>query len=108
MMPPLPIMPPCPNSARPWRITWYQTGPFFAYYFTGRYQDVINLTTQTLDITSEPVLEESYYWRGRAYLALGETESGVEDLQACLEAHPGFAPCEQELRNQGAALPTTP
>ena len=90
-----------PESVRPWRITWYQTGPYFAYYYSGRYQDVVNLASQILDITSEPVLEESYYWRGRAYLALGETESGIDDLQACLKSHPDFSPCVQELRNQG-------
>ncbi len=61
---------PDPRRNRPWRMLWYQTGPYFAYYYTGRYQDVINLATQTLDAMSEPILEESYYWRGRAYLAL--------------------------------------
>ena len=24
------------EEERPWRITWYQTGPFFAYYYMGR------------------------------------------------------------------------
>lgn len=89
------------EAERPWRMLWYQTGPYFAYYFTGRYQDVINLATQTLDITTEPVLEESFYWRGRAALAQGDTETGIEDLKACLVSHPAFQPCEQELRLQG-------
>ena len=28
-------------TLRPYRILWYQTGPYFAYYYTGRYTDVI-------------------------------------------------------------------
>jgi hypothetical protein len=29
------------QSIRPYRILWYQTGPYFAYYYTVRYMDVI-------------------------------------------------------------------
>src|SRR5690606_22777350 len=32
-----------PGEQRPWRMLWYQTGPYFAYYWTGRYWDVIAL-----------------------------------------------------------------
>ncbi len=86
-----------PEAERPWRILWYQTGPYFAYYYTGRYQDVINLATTTLETMSEPVLEESYYWRARARLALGDREGAIEDLRTSLEAHPGFAPALEQL-----------
>ena len=37
----------------PWRILWYETAPYYAYYYTGRYQDVIDLATQTLDRISK-------------------------------------------------------
>jgi hypothetical protein len=97
-----------PEETRPWRMMWYQTGPYFAYYFIGRYQDVINLATQTLDLTSEPILEESYYWRARAYLAMGDEESAVSDLQTCLTDHPGFEPCAEELLKLGIEPPPTP
>jgi len=93
------------DEVRPWRMMWYQTGPYFAYYFTGRYQDVINLATQTLEGMSEPILEESFYWRARAYLAIGEAESAQEDLETCLKAHPGFDPCIQELLKMGIEPP---
>jgi hypothetical protein len=92
-----------PEAQRPWRMMWYQTGPYFAYFFTGRYQDVINLATQTLDAMSDPILEESYYWRARALLATGDQEAAVEDLQACLEQHEGFTPCIEELAKLGIA-----
>lgn len=90
-----------PAEQRPWRMMWYQTGPYFAYYFTGRYVDVINLATQTLDAMSEPILEESYYWRARALLALGDTEAAMKDLNQCLEVHEGFTPCLDELAKLG-------
>jgi len=90
-----------PEAQRPWRMLWYQTGPYFAYYYTGRYQDVIDLATTTLEAISEPILEESYYWRAKALLALGDNESAITDLNECLEVHPGFSPCISELRLLG-------
>jgi tetratricopeptide (TPR) repeat protein len=86
-----------PEAERPWRNLWYQTGPYFAYYYTGRYQDVIDLATTTLDTMSEPVLEESFYWRARARLALGDQQGAVDDLRASLEAHPDFGPAVEQL-----------
>jgi tetratricopeptide (TPR) repeat protein len=48
-------------AAKPWRITWYQTGPYFAYYYTGRYQDVIDLADITLSYSSaQPSIEETW------------------------------------------------
>ena len=86
-----------PEAERPWRMLWYQTGPYFAYYYTGRYQDVIDLATTTLDTMSESILEESFYWRARARLALGDREGAIEDLRTSLEAHPDFSPALEQL-----------
>ena len=96
-----------PAASRPWRMLWYQTGPYFAYFFTGRYQEVIDLATQTLDSMSDPILEESLYWRARALLALGDEETAVESLEQCLVAHPGFEPCVEELLKLGLEPPPT-
>ncbi len=96
------LQPSIPAGLRPWRILWYQTGPYFAYFFTGRYREVVDLATQTLHIP-EPVLEESYYWRGLARHSLGEFDAAVEDLRTCLRVHPGFAPCEAALQQMGVA-----
>lgn len=90
-----------PEKDRPWRMMWYQTGPYFAYYYSGRYQDVINLTTQTIDKAAEPYLEENFYWRALAYVAVGNTPQAVEDLYESLEYHPNFAPSVQLLRQLG-------
>jgi tetratricopeptide (TPR) repeat protein len=85
------------EGERPWRMMWYQTGPYFAYYYTGRYQDVIDLANTTLGLTSEPNLEESYYWRGRARLALGDVDGAIQDFQASLKHHKDFQPALEQL-----------
>ena len=92
------LYPAIPEKQRPWRIMWYQTGPYWAYYYTGRYQDVINLSTKTLDAMSEPVLEESYYWRALASVALGDKKNAIKDLRSSLENHPEFEPALTQLK----------
>jgi len=91
-------------EVRPYRILWYQTGPFYAYYYTGRYVDVIKLASEnSIEMVrdDEPALEESFYWRGAAKIALGIRETGIEDLETCLEYHPDFQPCLDALQEQG-------
>jgi tetratricopeptide (TPR) repeat protein len=89
-----------PNS-RPYRMLWYETSPYPAYYYSARYQDVIDLADQTLGHMAEPVLEESYYWRALSNYALGNTSRAVADLRASLEYHPGFAPSIKMLNQLG-------
>ena len=87
---------------RPFHIMWYQTGPYFAYYWSGRYQDVINLANTTLNETiAEPTLEESLLWRGRAFYMLGNTQAAIEDYRAALEVHTGWPPAVQALQDLG-------
>ncbi len=95
------LYPSLPQKERPWRMMWYQTGPYWAYYYTGRYQDVVDLATKTLDNMSDPVLEESYYWRGLAYDALGDRQKAVEDLRMSHTGHPEFPPAIEQLRQLG-------
>jgi hypothetical protein len=86
------LMAALPEKDRPWRMMWYQTGPYFAYYFTGRFQDVEQLATTTIEAAAEPFLEESFVWRARARLALGNRAGAAEDVRKALEYHPGFTP----------------
>jgi hypothetical protein len=95
------IYPTIPSEARPWRMLWYQTGPYFAYYYTGRYQDVVNLADLTLESNSAREIEETWVWRGRARLALGDVDGAVEDFRTALKYHPGWPVAEAELRNLG-------
>jgi hypothetical protein len=94
-----------PNIAekdRPWRILWYETGPYKAYYYTGRYNDVIRRADITLsEMKSEKNLEESYYWRGMAKLALGDTAGAIKDFKEALKWHPGWSVAIDQLQAMG-------
>jgi len=79
------------DAVRPYRITWYQTSPYQAYYFSGRYQDVINLADFTFETIDEDTLEESLYWRGRAYYALGQKALARQDLYNAVWLNPNFS-----------------
>lgn len=87
--------------SRPWRIAWYQTGPYFAYYYTGRYDDVISLADQTLSYSFEPAIEETWVWRGRAKVMLGDRDGAISDFREALKWHPDWWVAEQELLNLG-------
>jgi tetratricopeptide (TPR) repeat protein len=87
---------------RPFRMMWYQTGPYFAYFYSGRYQDVVNLADTTLNETiSTPSLEESLLWRGRAYFQLGNTQAAIDDYRAALKIHVNWGPAVQALQDLG-------
>lgn len=92
------------DTQRPYRILWYQTGPYWAYFYTGRYQDTINLANTTLyDTIAEPTLEESLYWRGQAYLALGQTGEAIADFREAVRLNPNFAAGLNMLAQLGVA-----
>lgn len=79
----------------PWRMLWYQFGPFEAYYEVGRYEDVLALAQSNLNNAQE--LEESYYWRGRALLALGSPGQAADAFRLALRYNPRFAAAQQAL-----------
>lgn len=90
------------DKQRPYRMMWYQTGPYKAYFYTDRYQDVINLADITLiDTISKPTLEESIYWRGRAQYMIGNTPSAIADFRETLRLHPNWGPAIQALQDLG-------
>ena len=89
------------DNKRPWRMMWYQTGPYMAYYYSGRYGDVINLADLTLKNAGTPTLEESLYWRGMAEIALGQTSAGIDDLRESVRLNPNFTAGLQALANLG-------
>lgn len=87
-------------GSKPFRITWYVTAPYFAYYHTGRYQAVIDLANITISfVSNEPAIGETWVWRGRARLALGDVDGAVSDFREALKWHPGWWVAENELRD---------
>jgi tetratricopeptide (TPR) repeat protein len=93
------------EDMRPYRLMWYQVGPYEAYYYAGRYEDVIQLANTTFGWVGKQVLEESFYWRGMAFLATGQTNSAVYDFQKAAELNPYYAPPRDELANLGVQTP---
>ena len=90
------------DKQRPYRMMWYQTGPYWAYFYAARYQDVVNLANLTLTETiSKPTLEESIYWRGRAKYMIGNTQDAVDDFRETLRLHPNWPPAIQALQDLG-------
>ncbi len=90
------------DKQRPYRMMWYQTGPYWAYFYAGRYQDVIDLANITLTETiGQPTLEESIYWRGRAEYMIGNTQAAINDYREALRLHPNWAPATQSLQDLG-------
>ncbi len=80
---------------------WYQEGPYAAYFHSGRFQDVVDLANTTFTWAGKPVLEESYYWRGKAYLMLGEENLAMADLQKAASLNSNYAAPRQELSKPG-------
>lgn len=99
---------PLEKEKLPYRMLWYQTGPYKAYFYSGRYQDVIDLANVTLYQTiSEPTLEESLYWRGMAEQASGNTVAAIADFQAANHLNSKMPAILQALQTLGIA-PETP
>jgi hypothetical protein len=73
----------------PWRMLWYQFGPFLAYYETGRYREVVALSDATIETTSS--VEEIYYWKGMGLKAQGDIAGARQAWQRALELNPNYA-----------------
>ena len=79
----------------PWRMLWYQFGPYEAYYQSGRFEDIVLLTDLTLK--DRPYFEESYYYRGLAQAALGNARQARADLEHAVRFNPNYAPAAEAL-----------
>lgn len=79
----------------PWRMLWYQFGPYQAYYETGRYEDVLLLADTTLK--DRPYFEESFYYRALAQAALGQSNAALQDLQKAASFNPNYLPAADAL-----------
>jgi tetratricopeptide (TPR) repeat protein len=80
----------------PWRMLWYQFGPYEAYYQVGRYDDVIVLADVTLQ--DRPYFEESFYYKGLAQAELGDVDEARRNLERAVNFNPNFTPAADALR----------
>ncbi|MEM7028245.1 MAG: C39 family peptidase [Chloroflexota bacterium] len=72
----------------PYRMLWYQFDIFETYLALERYEDVINIATRQLRATGG--LEEFYYYRGQARLALGQRDLAIRDFQAAVNYNQNY------------------
>ena len=70
----------------PQRMLRYQFGPFFAYFHSGRTEDLLTLTEYALQRT--PNSEEAHLWRGWGRYRSGDVNGALEDFRAALEVNP--------------------
>lgn len=83
----------------PRRMLWYQFGPFIAYDALGEYQKVLDLSAGILAHT--PNIEELHYYRGRAYLALGDADKARAEFELAVQYNPHYAEPVQALADLG-------
>jgi len=79
----------------PWRMLWYQFGPFEAYLAVGRAQDVVALADSVNAGTTS--IEEIHYWRSRGLAAQGDQAGARQALDQALTLNPTFAPAQAAL-----------
>jgi hypothetical protein len=76
------------GSGLPWRMLWYQFGPFSAYYHIGDYKTATVLVQATLGTTTK--IEELYYWRGLIEAAENKTQDAIGDLTTAITFNPNY------------------
>ncbi len=81
------------NLGLPWRMLWYQFGPYEAYFQTGDYNNVRALANSTLATTK--YVEESYYWIGMAHAAEGNRSAAIEQFDLALYYNRNFSPAQE-------------
>ena len=79
----------------PWRMLWYQFGPYEAYQNVGRFEDVVLLADTTLE--DRPYFEESFYYKGIALAAMGDPDSARQNLEMAANINPNFAQAQTAL-----------
>jgi tetratricopeptide (TPR) repeat protein len=92
-----------PEHERPWRTLWYRIEPYAAYYYIERYQDVLRLANTTLSFLTDPILEETLYWRGMAKEASGDIEAAVSDYRKAVRINPTSTAAAEQLQRLGFA-----
>jgi tetratricopeptide (TPR) repeat protein len=80
----------------PQRMLRYQFGPFFAYFHTGRNEDLMALTEYALKRT--PNAEEAMLWRGWALYRQGNVQEAVQMFQNALIEHPNYTDAQYALK----------
>ena len=79
----------------PWRMLWYQFGPFRAYYETGQYEALIALADATIRTAGN--IEETYYWKGLGLVAMGNVNAARQAWERAIELNASYSPASDAL-----------
>lgn len=79
----------------PWRMMWYQFGPYEAYYVTGRYDDMIAIARQNQNDGGGHYVEETWYYLGMAREGRGELDKAMQNYNTALNFNPNFTPARE-------------
>ncbi len=85
----------------PQRMLRYQFSPFFAYFHSGRIEDLLALTTYALQRT--PNSEEALLWYGWGLYRQGNTTQAIAHFRAALDANPTSQDARYALDFVGAS-----
>lgn len=80
----------------PWRMLWYQFGPYEAYFNVGRYSDVIALVTANLN-NGGAYVEETHFWQGQVYAAQDEISEARASFNRALQANLLYTDAQEAL-----------
>jgi tetratricopeptide (TPR) repeat protein len=72
----------------PQRMLRYQFGPFFAYFHTGRIEELMTISEYALLRT--PNAEEALLWRGWGRYRQNNLLGAISDWRAALQANPNY------------------
>ena len=89
----------------PWRMLWYQFQPYEAYLANGRAADVLTLAQATLESGGGQFVEETWFYRGRAWQQQGELSRAAADYRRALELKPGWPQAEEALETLNQPTP---
>ena len=89
----------------PWRMLWYQFGPFRAYYETGAITELVALARATIATQGE--VEETYYWLGKGLAAQGHHAAALQAWHHALELNPRYTEASAAIE-AARQQPTTP
>ncbi len=90
----------------PWRMMWYQFGPYEAFFRTGRFDDMIAIVRQNQNDGGGHFVEETWYYLGMAREGRGEFDKALQNYDSALSLNPNFSPArtaKERLAAQGSA-----
>jgi hypothetical protein len=84
------------NIGLPYRMLWYQFGPYEAFLQTGRLDEVLELANNTLKTTE--YVEETYYYKGRVYEIQGDYAAARIQYEEAARRNPNYEQAQAALR----------